>query len=39
MPTIVDLMDYIVLLGQKIQELEAQNKLLQQNLNNNDKKD
>lgn len=38
MPTIVDLMDYIVLLRQKIQELEAQNKLLQQNLNNDIKK-
>jgi len=38
MPTIVDLMDYIILLRQKIQELESQNKLLQQNLNNDIKK-
>lgn len=38
MPTIVDLLDYIILLRQKIQELESQNKLLEHKLNSNDKK-
>jgi hypothetical protein len=39
MATIVDLIDYIYTLRHKIMELEAENSILKQNLNNNDKKD
>jgi hypothetical protein len=39
MATIIELVDYIIMLRNRVQELEMQNKLLKENINNIKEKD